>query len=428
MLCIRAFGVETGKGGQRVVATGSQFENLIENSVVGGDQKVQPAKFDYVRLPGMPRTSEVAPIKSDVAPPSAPTFVDSAKWPEIRTKLGSAKEIQFSTAAQNTTNGTKPDLILGADGVLRNNPDKKDPPKDGKLNIQVEGSNKDEIDAKKLADDLQKQAVKEMISYFQKYNPRAQVPQEWLDLLAKMPDLPPSTQGSQTPSVAPTTSAGSEGGSTQRVGQTSAPESQGQGERLGSSNIGSAPRGGNPEGTLYSNDRVLDNSPLPAPVPGDVNIQGPPTCTADQIQSFLEQKGSPAAKEPGFAQAVYRLGVEHGIDPAVCIGFFFEESNCGRCGRGHFNNSLGNIKGSAPDGGTDGTYRRYDSWTKGAEDWYNLIDNHYVHGRGLHTLSQVIHVYAPNGDASNNETAYARTVKQVMARLQQGNPKPVAES
>lgn len=399
---------------------GNQFESSIESSITGGDKQVQPSKFDYVRLPGLPKTSEVAMQKLDVAPPSAPTFADSTKWPEIRDKIASAKEVQITTAAQNQASGTKPDLILGQDGVLRTNPDKKDPPKDGKLNIQVEGSNKAEIDAKKLANDLQKDAIKEMISYFQKYNPRAHVPQEWLDLLARKPDLPPELQGGQTRTADPPPVSQPQG---ERSGSFNSGGAS-QGERLGSSIIGQAPQSGYREGGFNANDPVRDNSPLPAPVPGDVNIKGTPTCTADQIQAFLEQKGSPAAHEPGFAQAVYQMGVKHGIDPAVCIGFFFEESTLGRYGRGHDNCSLGNIKGAAPDGGTDGTYRRYASWTKGAEDWYNLIDNHYVHGRNLQTLSQVIHVYAPNGDANNNESAYGQGVKQVMAKLAQENPQP----
>ncbi|MBA3858124.1 MAG: hypothetical protein C0507_14560 [Cyanobacteria bacterium PR.3.49] len=160
---------------------------------------------------------------------------------------------------------------------------------------------------------------------------------------------------------------------------------------------------------------------MPAPVEGDLAIKGPPSCTADQIQEFLASKGSPAAKEPGFSQALYDACTNRGIDPAVAVGFFLQESTLGKHGRATNNHSLGNIKGSAPEsGGTDGTFRKYETWAEGARDWARLIDEAYVQKRGLSTLSQVISVYAPGSD-NNNESRYVATVKGVVENFKQQN-------
>ena len=81
--------------------------------------------------------------------------------------------------------------------------------KDGKVNIQVEG-NKSEIDAKKLANDLQKQSIKDLIGYLKRDNPKARIPQPWLDILNSQPDLPapvqqPTDSGTSPQSSAPDT-------------------------------------------------------------------------------------------------------------------------------------------------------------------------------------------------------------------------------
>jgi hypothetical protein len=189
ILCLRVWRGKSGNWRLEVVVAGNQFESSIESSITGGDRQVQSSKFDYVRLPGLPKASEAATPKSDVAPPRAPTFADSTKWPEIRDKIGSAKEVQFTTAAQNQASGSKPDLILGQDGVLRANPDKKEPPKDGKLNVQVEG-NESEITALRQESNNRRKAIEEMIRYFQNTHPGAPVPLNWLEMLTKEPNLP----------------------------------------------------------------------------------------------------------------------------------------------------------------------------------------------------------------------------------------------
>jgi hypothetical protein len=144
------------------------------------------------------------------------------------------------------------------------------------------------------------------------------------------------------------------------------------------------------------------------------------------MQTFFEKMGSPAAREPNFAQNLYNACTDRGIDPAVACGFFLQESTCGRYGRASHNHSLGNIKGRDPEsGGTDGTFRHYNSWSAGARDWAKLIDERYV-GRGLTSLSQVISVYAPSSDG-NNVRGYCATVNGVVQNFKNQNQnQPIA--
>jgi hypothetical protein len=363
----------------------------------------------------------IAPPASDAKAAPAPSFADSSTWPQVQSALSSAKSVDFTSAADNTKSGAQPDFFLGADGKLVPNLNKTTPSPDGKINIQVEG-NKAEIEAKKLASDLQKQSIKDLIGYFKRANPGAKIPQYWLDILNSQPDLPNAVQptdSSSQPSQTYEPASPSDYGPSAPSGALPSGD-----QRVGSANVGEAPSSGYQRGELSDNPTPTDSRAVPPPVPGDLNILlngREPSCTVDQIQQFLEKVGSPAAQEKGFAQTLYDEGIKHNIDPAVAVGFFFQESTCGRYGHAHYNDSIGNIKGSGP-AGTDGEFRRYHNWSEGAKDWYKLIDDHYVHDRDLQSLSQIIHVYAPNGDANNNEREYASVVKGIVKGFQNENP------
>ena len=111
---------------------------------------------------------------------------------QLRTVFDKSTGVTITSPAENAKSGQQPDFFLGEDGKLRPNPDKKTPNKDGSINIELQSKNKSEVDAKKLADQLQKAAIKDLISYFTRNNKGQKVPQDWLDQLAKEPDLPPA--------------------------------------------------------------------------------------------------------------------------------------------------------------------------------------------------------------------------------------------
>lgn len=111
---------------------------------------------------------------------------------QIREVLKNASGMRFTSAAENHNNREQPDFFLSEDGKLIANPDKS-PSADGSINIEVQNKNQQqEIDSKKLADQLQKASIKELISYFLQNNPEGKIPQDWLDILNREPDLPAS--------------------------------------------------------------------------------------------------------------------------------------------------------------------------------------------------------------------------------------------
>lgn len=355
--------------------------------------------------------------------PAVPAGVSPQTWADISHWVGEGdRTVNFVTAGE----GQVPDFILGADGNLVANPMKTEPSPDGSITIQVD-SNEGLMAAKKVAQQLQLASVNEKIAYWRAANPRATDIPEYLKGMLfdaqNMGGFEPVQQTPQQQIARPTPQpqeAPSQPMSRPAPVASGAGGGGGGGQRIGNSSIGDAPSGGFRRGS-FEPQEPIDRSAIPKPVEGDLNIKGPPSATPEQIQTFLEKMGSPAAKEAGFSQALYDACTDRGIDPAVAVGFFLQESTCGRYGRGHDNHSMGNIKGTAPEsGGTDGTFRKYDTWAEGARDWARLIDEAYVEKRGLTTLSQVISVYAPSSDG-NNEAKYVATVNGVVDSFKRQN-------
>ncbi len=355
-----------------------------------------------------------------VEAPAAPASISAAGWAQVGQWLASDTPVHFTAPQQ----GVVPDYILGADGQLTQNPAKTTPSADGSITVQVESKAGQEA-AKKAAQELEVAAVQQKIFYWQQANPgRTDIPHFLKSALAAAqssagPEQAPApVEKPQAPApVAPELPAAP----VSPVPRSEPPNFSAPGSHsIGNRSIGPSPSGGYRPGNFEPNGPI-DRSVIPPPIAGDLDIKGPPSANVEQIQNFLERIGSPAAKEQGFSQALYDACTERGIDPAVAVGFFLQESTCGRYGRANGNHSLGNIKGVAPEsGGSDGTFRAYNTWAEGARDWARLIDESYVQKRGLQTLSQVISVYAPSSDG-NNERGYVATVKGVVENFKQQN-------
>jgi hypothetical protein len=139
---------------------------------------------------------------------------------------------------------------------------------------------------------------------------------------------------------------------------------------------------------------------------GEHSVLGQPTISADEINTVLAKFGSPAA---GSGQTWIEMGQRYGINPAYALAFFIHESTAGT------NSGWAGLK---PDGSTThnigniicagyptcfGRFRDYPSWDAGIEDWYKLIGDEYINGRGARTIEQIIPIYAPASD--NNDVA-----------------------
>lgn len=147
---------------------------------------------------------------------------------------------------------------------------------------------------------------------------------------------------------------------------------------------------------------------------GSMKLRGSPTISAEKIDQLLREARSPAAKERirdqdgkeiTFGQHLYKLGVEYGVDPALTLAFFKQESGYGKAGAAARNNSVGNIKG-------DGGFRQYGSFAEGARDWFKLMqDGTYYFRQGRDTVGKVMPKYAPGNDG-NDVGGYIRGVER----------------
>jgi hypothetical protein len=405
------------------VVTRFELPSIKEGSDIGAHAALSSGLYDKPAVSEAPALTVPASIypEAPVATASPMAFA-GADWSAVKPQLDSATAINYSTASENAAAGVEPDYILGTDGQIRPNPKKTAPNPDGSINIQMEGngqqSNQDKIEALKSASENQKASIRELIRYFQKNNPNASIPTEWLWQLDKQPDLPtPSSSRPDTP--APRSQPQPEAQPQQDFSprRSSAPSSPG-GYRGpgGGMSPGASPRGG--DSTPSYSDRPArqpmfrtGRADVPPPVAGDLELKGPPTITPEKIDQVLQSFNSPAS---GLGQVIYDEGVKRGINPAVALAFFIQESSAGTKGVAAETNSWGNIKGDGPAGSYKG-FRAYNNFEEGVKDWYRLIDDKYLApqsegGRGYTTLSQVIRTYAPASD-NNDERGYVANVK-----------------
>jgi hypothetical protein len=155
---------------------------------------------------------------------------------------------------------------------------------------------------------------------------------------------------------------------------------------------------------------------------GEHSLLSQPTITAAAIDTILSQYHSPAA---GTGQAWITLGQRYGIDPAYALAFFIHESSAGTSpgwaglkANGTSTHNIGNII-CAGYATCYGRFRDYASWEEGIDDWYKLISDEYVGGRGAHTVEQIIPVYAPSSD-NNDVPAYIQAVVSMVDNWRRG--------
>jgi hypothetical protein len=179
--------------------------------------------------------------------------------------------------------------------------------------------------------------------------------------------------------------------------------------------------GGLPLGSAANNASGKGFGPLNTP-PGEHSVLGEPTITAAAIDAILAEYSSPAA---GTGQAWLAMGRRYGIDPAYALAFFIHESSAGTNpgwagfkANGDSTHNIGNII-CAGYSTCYGRFRDYASWEEGINDWYKLIRDEYINGRGTHTVEEIIPIYAPASD-NNDVPGYIRAVLSMVDNWRQG--------
>lgn len=157
---------------------------------------------------------------------------------------------------------------------------------------------------------------------------------------------------------------------------------------------------------------------------GIFGLDQAPSVDPGFIDSVLAYYNSPAR---GMGQTIYDDGVRYGIDPAFALAFFGHESTYGLYGVAPVTHSLGNIRCSAgyacEQTQGNGSFRKYNSWAEGIEDWYRLMRETYLDQGQLYTVAQIIPVYAPQAD-HNNERLYIQFIQDNVLAWRNGQILP----
>ena len=182
-----------------------------------------------------------------------------------------------------------------------------------------------------------------------------------------------------------------------------------------------SPYGGAGWSNTVSNiaSKVFGGVDVPA---GEHSVLGQPSITVDQIEAVLTQYNSPAR---GSGKIWFALGQQYGIDPAYPLAFFVQEStagtNPGWAGLkpgGDTTHNVGNIICAGYVTCYKGN-RDYPSWEAGIDDWYRLITQEYVEGRGMASVEQILPIYCPISDGCHSYD-YISIVNSMVDRWHHG--------
>ena len=152
-----------------------------------------------------------------------------------------------------------------------------------------------------------------------------------------------------------------------------------------------------------------------------------PTFTAEQIDSILEQRGSPSA---GLGWVFVEASVEYSINTAVVVAMCIKESNCGGTGASKRTNNVGNLVWTRTtskywDGARSGRWRKYPNRETGIRDMTRLLRENYV-DRGLDTVRKMAYKYAPPFE--NDTELYIRQVTALVNQWTAGEIPAVSTS
>jgi len=160
-----------------------------------------------------------------------------------------------------------------------------------------------------------------------------------------------------------------------------------------------------------------------APNP-NATILASPSISIDAIKHALTSAGSPLAvgavlrEKRTYAEYIWDKGKATGVDPAVMMAFFNQESNYGTHGVAVATHNPGNIRPFAGRGSYCSVYGCYAyavDWFQGIDDTYNLLRT-YALAKGLRTVAQAVPVWAPSSD-HNDDAVFINGVRNTMRSL-----------
>lgn len=146
----------------------------------------------------------------------------------------------------------------------------------------------------------------------------------------------------------------------------------------------------------------------------DLTFTGPARISLQKFTEVLAYYKSPVTAEAGD---LYALIVGYGLDPAVALAFFVQESGAGTAvgycsGQNSLNNkNWGNVRGD--ENGACG-FMKFPTWRAGLDWWCKAMIKYYVN-KNLNHMEDAIPVYAPASDG-NDVNEYLSTMYLLMLR------------
>jgi hypothetical protein len=139
-----------------------------------------------------------------------------------------------------------------------------------------------------------------------------------------------------------------------------------------------------------------------------------PSIPLETFTGVLQAVNSPALQE-GDGSTYYNLCAGNGVDPAVALAFFGQESEYGTADGAAARKNWGNLWN--PQAGALGTY---DTWLEGLRDWCNRLQRPTYTAHGPATIKTIVPLYAPATAREHGPDWY---IRQLAARIQrfQGN-------
>ena len=153
----------------------------------------------------------------------------------------------------------------------------------------------------------------------------------------------------------------------------------------------------------------------------DESVLGGPSLSATTVDHIFAQMGSPMA---GTGIIVEQASRSTNIDDAFAMAVWWAETNDGMAGVGLGDRNPGSVRGTAGyPSGYDG-YTIYPSYAAAITDWFRLIKNSYVIGRGTIGVYSISVPYVGTAGAGN----WAYKVTSLMARYRYLAPPPPSAS
>ncbi len=145
------------------------------------------------------------------------------------------------------------------------------------------------------------------------------------------------------------------------------------------------------------------------PPNGPVRVDGGPSISAERLDGILAAYQSPLQ---GQGEHIVALSNKYKIDDGVALAFFVMESRAGTQGEAVATHNFGNLRPMPNEPARDG-YRYYDTWIDGAAEWFRLMRDLYVNQLDLHTVAEIVPVYAPAADSNDPPTMTAGILQLV---------------